>query len=116
MRACIVSKIVIIILSQYCFVCLLQHVKEYQREAAVLSEELNYLLSWMIHSLTMMSVREREAKLTRSSKRKKRASTSEPLEAEISNAQATASLWNLFSLYTYEYVALVQVYRHHTCL
>ena len=104
------SKIVTIILSQYCFVCLLQHVKEYQREAAALLEELNYLLSWMIHSLTVMSVREREAKLTRSSKRKKRASTSEPPEAEISNAQATASLRNLFSLYTYEYMALVQVY------
>lgn len=110
------SKIVTIILSQYCFVCLLQHVKEYQREAAVLSEELNYLLSWMIHSLIVMSVREREAKLTRSSKRKKRASTSEPPEAEISNAQAATSLRNLFSLYTYEYVTLVQVHRHRTCL
>ena len=88
----------------------MQHVKEYQREAAVLLEELNYLLSWMIHSLTVMSVKEREAKLTCSSKRKKRSSTTgEPPEVEISSAQAAAFLWSLFALYTYEYMALIKV-------
>lgn len=86
----------------------MQHDKEYQKEAGALLEELNYLLSWMIHSLTV-SVREREAKLTRSSKRKKRTSVSEPSEAEISNMQTAASLWNLFTLYIYEHMALIQV-------
>ena len=71
-------------------------------------EELNYLLSWVIHSLTM-SVREREAKLARSLKRKKRTSVSEPSEAEISNIQTAASLWNLFTLYVYEHMALIHV-------
>ena len=87
----------------------LQHDKDYQREAAALLEELNYLLSWMIHGLTV-SVREAEAKLTRSSKRKKkRSSTSGPSEAEKSSLQSAASLWKLFTLYTYEYITLIKV-------
>lgn len=68
----------------------------------------------MIHSLTVMSVRERDTKLTRSSKRKKkRASASEPSssEGEISSVQTAASeLWNLFTLYAYEYMTLIQVH------
>ena len=74
-------------------------------------EELTYLLSWMIHSLSVMSVREKEAKLTRSSKRKKKRMSEPPSsEAEISDMQIAASeLWNLFTLYTYEYMTLIQV-------
>ena len=65
----------------------------------------------MIHSLSVMSMREKDAKLTRSSKRKKKR-TSEPSssEAEISDMRTAASeLWNLFTLYAYEYMTLVQV-------
>ena len=62
----------------------------------------------MTHDLTK-SVREREAKLARSSKRKRKTSAAELSEVEVTSMKTAATLMNLFTLYTYEHLTLIQV-------